>query len=280
MKISGLVAFTAMVAVTGATYQPVVGQEAVADEDQFGALENENLGDEGVLEVVEVEEHEEKHEGEHAEDEHHDEAHGHDDHEKHGMFGIPWAAPDFTVGILMGAYGPVSSRARGGDCFSLWYDWGLNAIQLSNFFTQPFNIKSWRSWTKVVIRSTLGIWGTYSMFDRCVADLDEAKELHWNHYYGFKTEDVSIPHVSEAQAEEQVDEGSFTAGMVLALIFGGLSIAIHILEGYYYWGFGLQVGQWISNLIVAIDYWAETDLFHVEPAWERYLPEGTHLAAH
>ena len=128
MKISGLVAFTAMVAVTGATYQPVVGQEAVADEDQFGALENENLGDEGVLEVVEVEEHEEKHEGEHAEDEHHDEAHGHDDHEKHGMFGIPWAAPDFTVGILMGAYGPVSARARGGDCFSLWYDWGLNAI--------------------------------------------------------------------------------------------------------------------------------------------------------
>ena len=88
------------------------------------------------MEVVEVEEHEEKHEGEHAEDEHHDEAHGHDDHddhegmpsEKHGMFGIPWAVPDFTVGVLMGAYGPVNARARGGDCFSLWYDWGLNAI--------------------------------------------------------------------------------------------------------------------------------------------------------
>ena len=77
------------------------------------------------------------------------------------------------------------------------------------------------------------------MFDRCVADLDEAKHLHWNHYYGFKTEDVSIPHVSEAWAEEQDNEAGFTASMVLALIFGGLSIFNYISEGYYYWAFGL-----------------------------------------
>ena len=139
MKISGLIAFTAVVAVTAATYQPVVGAEA-ADEDQFGTIENEN----GVVEVVEEaeEKHEAGHHDEHEEAEHHDEH-----HEDHGMFGIPWAAPDFLTGLLMGAYGPLNARNRGGDCFSQMYDWCLNIIELSNFFTKPFDIRSWRAWT-------------------------------------------------------------------------------------------------------------------------------------
>ena len=120
MKISSLIGLTAMVALTSATYQPVVGKESAADEDQFGAIENEN----DVLEVVHEEEHAEEkheaeHEGEHA-SEHHDEP-----HEEHGMFGIPWAAPDFVTGLLMGAYGPINARTRDGDCFSQWYDWGV-----------------------------------------------------------------------------------------------------------------------------------------------------------
>ena len=139
MKISGLIAFTAVVAVTSATYQPVVGASP-DDEDQFGTIENENTGAEGVVEVVEEaeEKHEAGHHGEHEEAEH---------HEDHGMFGIPWAAPDFLTGMLMGAYGPLNARNRGGDCFSQMYDWCLNIIELSNFFTKPFDIRSWRAWT-------------------------------------------------------------------------------------------------------------------------------------
>ena len=278
MKISSLIGLTAMVALTSATYQPVVGKESAADEDQFGAIENEN----DVLEVVHEEEHAEEkheaeHEGEHA-SEHHDEP-----HEEHGMFGIPWAAPDFVTGLLMGAYGPVNARTRGGDCFSQWYDWGVSSIELSNFFTRPFNARDWRTWTRLAIKGTMGIVSTYFVWDRCVMDLDEAKELHWNHYYGFKSEDISMPHVKQTSGtwgEEQDDEAGFTAGMVVALIVGAINIWLYIESGYYYWGLGTQIGYWISNLIVAIDYWADTELFHPEPAWLRYLPEGETVAHH
>lgn len=129
----------------------------------------------------------------------------------------------------------------------------------------------------------MGVVGTYFLFDRCVADLDEAKELHWNHYYGFKSEDVSMPHVKQSSGtwgEEQDSEGGFTGGMIAALVFGALNIVNYAIEGYYYWAFGLNVGQWISNMIVAIDYWADTELFHPEPAWLRYLPEGETVSHH
>ena len=77
--------------------------------------------------------------------------------EKYGYFGIPWAIPDFVVGIAMGAYGPINARTRDGDCFSKWYDWGVSAIEISNYFTKPFDSKDWQTWVGLVIKSlTLG----------------------------------------------------------------------------------------------------------------------------
>ena len=61
----------------------------------------------------------------------------------YGYFEIPWAIPDFIVGLAMGTYGGINSRVRDGDCFSKWYDWGLAAIELSNYFTKPFDAKDW-----------------------------------------------------------------------------------------------------------------------------------------
>ena len=62
--------------------------------------------------------------------------------EEYGYFGIPWSIPDWLVGLTIGVYGSLNARTRDGDCFSKWYDWGFAAAELSNYFTQPFQVKS------------------------------------------------------------------------------------------------------------------------------------------
>ena len=119
------------------------------------------------------------------------------------------------------------------------------------------------------------------MFDRCTSDLDEAKESHWNHHYGFKAEDVNMPQVGSytywaTEDSHEVSDTSFTVGMVFALLLGGASIATYAMAEYYYWGFGMQIGYFVSNLIVAIDYWGDYGVFHPEVAHERYLPDDGH----
>ena len=78
----------------------------------------------------------------------HDGHHGHEGksasgNEEYGFFGVPWAVPDFVVGLAMGAYGPVNARTRDGDCFSKWYDWGLAMVGLSDYFTKSFDVNDW-----------------------------------------------------------------------------------------------------------------------------------------
>ena len=267
MKIQSLIAFTAVVTFAGATNQPIVMAEE--DESQLAALENETFDDD-ILEADEAEAH--------------DGHHGHEGksasgNEEYGFFGVPWAVPDFVVGLAMGAYGPVNARTRDGDCFSKWYDWGLAMVGLSDYFTKSFDVKDWQTWVSVVLSAgTLGS-STYFTIDRCLNDLDVAKQLHWNHHYGFKAEDVSIPQVGLGQTagtwateDHSTNETAFTVGMVVALVLGGLSMVNYALSGYYYWGFGLQLGYFVSNLVVGIDYWGDYKLFHPEPAYERYLP--------
>ena len=58
-------------------------------------------------------------------------------------FAIPWSIPDFVVGLAIGTYGSLNSRARDGDCFSQWYDWSFAAMELSNYFTKAFDSKDW-----------------------------------------------------------------------------------------------------------------------------------------
>ena len=156
MKVKGLIAFTAMVGLAtlgqAQTEVGAIAEGSTGDENDFEALTGSE-SNEGVVEVVHEEAHHDK--AEHH-DEEHSESHMHAE-EKYGYFGIPWAIPDFVVGIAMGAYGPINARTRDGDCFSKWYDWGVSAIELSNYFTKPFDSKDWQTWVGLVIKSlTLG----------------------------------------------------------------------------------------------------------------------------
>ena len=116
--------------------------------------------------------------------------------------------------------------------------------------------------------------GTSAYFttSRCLQDLSDAKEEHWNHHYNFISGDVSAPRVKEWTS---ADTG-WTIGMSVSLFLTGLAIVYYSLSKYYYWGFGMQIGYFVSNLIVAIDYWGDYGVFHPESAHERYLPEDDH----
>ena len=72
---------------------------------------------------------------------------------KEGYFAIPWSIPDWLVGLSIGVYGSLNARARDGDCFSKWYDWGFAAAELSNYFTRPFDTRDWKTWVSLVIKS-------------------------------------------------------------------------------------------------------------------------------
>ena len=99
MKFQSLIGFTALIAFTCATNQPIVRAEE--DEAQLEALESHGHKDKAIS-----------------------------NNKEYGFFGVPWAVPDFVVGIAMGSYGPVNARTRDGDCFSKWYDWGITMIGL------------------------------------------------------------------------------------------------------------------------------------------------------
>ena len=91
-------------------------------------------------------------------------------------------------------------------------------MELSNYFTKPFDSKDWQTWVGVVIKAgTLGS-STYFTWNRCANDLDEAKELHWNHHYGFMTEDVKVSPKVRAWTSEDT---SWTVGMVVSLALQG-----------------------------------------------------------
>ena len=184
-------------------------------------------------------------------------------------FTVPWAYPDFFMGLAMGTYGGLNARTRDGDCFSMWYDWGNAVIELSNYFSRPFDVKDWQTWLGVVIKS--GTTGVITVFTvtTCISDLSDAKEEHWNHNFGFMADDVAVPRVRDAWTSEDT---SWTISMVVSLLLGALAIYDYIPRKYYYWGLGMQLGYFASRLFVAIDYWADTGVMKPEDAHIRYLP--------
>ncbi len=39
-----------------------------------------------------------------------------------------WGILDWSVGLTMGAYGPLNAYARDQDCFAAWFTWGVGVI--------------------------------------------------------------------------------------------------------------------------------------------------------
>ena len=92
----------------------------------------------------------------------------------------PWGISDWVLGVIMGAYGPLASRSRGGDCFSMWYIWGISSIELSNFFNKAFDINSVNDWLGLLIKMTFYTWETYDVPAVCVPEFKWNKANPWH----------------------------------------------------------------------------------------------------
>ena len=83
----------------------------------------------------------------------------------------PWGITDWVMGVVMGVYGPLNARARGDDCFSAWYNWGVASIELSDFFNKAFDIHSVRDWAHLIIKMGWYSYQTYLVPGICVPEL-------------------------------------------------------------------------------------------------------------
>ena len=60
--------------------------------------------------------------------------------------------------------------------------------------------------------------------------------------------------------------------MAYEITLGALYIVHYLLNDFYYWGLGMQMGKLASNLFVAIDYWGKFGVITPKAANLRYLP--------
>ena len=91
----------------------------------------------------------------------------------------------------MGAYHPLASTSRGGDCFSGWFDWGKEVIPFHKYFDRDFVV----SVENIALLSIRGVWFvylTYYWIDTCVPELRYNKENPWHLDYGFMSNDVRV----------------------------------------------------------------------------------------
>ena len=110
---------------------------------------------------------------------------------------------------------------------------------------------------------------TYFTWNRCIKDLNEAKETHWNHHYGFLSEDIEVSPKVQAWTSEDTN---WTIGMSISIFLQALAVVYYGLAKYYYLFWGMQLGYLVTNIFVGIDYWADLGIMKPMPAHERYLP--------
>ena len=113
--------------------------------------------------------------------------------EKYEMPNHGWEISDFLVGLVMGGYGPLNSYARADDCFSLWYEWGVTAIDFSHYFDKKFDTGKATSWIFLVISLFFLTLKSIDLPQVCYDELMYAKETEWHKNFGFLAGDVDIP---------------------------------------------------------------------------------------
>ena len=122
------------------------------------------------------------------------------------------------VGLVMGGYGSLNARARDDDCFSAWYFWGVNCIDFSNYFMQPFIVKEWTRWIGLLLK--ISIFGvlTYNVPAICIPELQWNKANPWNQNFGFLSRDVKVPIVGAMTTDEIIHILSYVAYETLNIL--------------------------------------------------------------
>ena len=90
-----------------------------------------------------------------------------------------WSVSDWSIGVIMGVYGPLASYSRDYDCFSAWYNFGLSSVELSNYFNKPFEWQEWADWMFLILHSGFYGYEIFLSWDICVRELAWNKENPW-----------------------------------------------------------------------------------------------------
>ena len=181
-----------------------------------------------------------------------------------------WDASDWSIGVIMGVYGPLASYSRDYDCFSAWYNFGLSTVELSNYFNKPFEVQRLEDWMFLILHSGLYGYEVFLSWDICVRELAYNKENPWRQNYGFLADDVDIPEVPTVRSMS-TDDIKWTILMSIKLALGIMWVVIYMRSRFYYWAFGMNIGRLGANLFVAIDKWGKYGVITPTPARIRYL---------
>ena len=183
-----------------------------------------------------------------------------------------WAIFDWTVGLTMGAYGPLSAYAREDDCFSSWYDWGSITIGFSHYFDKKFKTDSVSSWIFLAITMFFFIKSSINLPQVCYDELKYAKETEWHNNYGFLAEDVALeerPTVRGGGYDR--NSVSWNILTVIKIVLKSLKVWKNFKSEFWFWELGESMGNLASTIVVASMTWANSDTITPQPAYLRYL---------
>merc|ERR1712038_273566 len=186
-----------------------------------------------------------------------------------------WGIYDFLQGFVMGAYGPLLKIERDSDCFSMWFDLGVRSIDFSKFFDKPFPYKKWGSWMGMFWKMFWYIFALIKTPSTCIRELNYAKEYPWHEDFGFMTkfisEDINVKLPVVGEIKRSGSEIGQDIGYIFSIGIGTWGIYNAWASEFHYWAFGYKLGKTSFNILKAINWWGQFEIFPPMPAHERYL---------
>lgn len=105
-----------------------------------------------------------------------------------------WGILDWTVGLILGAYGPILKMTRDEDCFSAFYKFGVEAVSYSGFFSKQFDINDFGSWMGLSMKFLFhSFLATFTVVRTCISELEQNRDIPWHLNFGFLENDIEIP---------------------------------------------------------------------------------------
>lgn len=177
-----------------------------------------------------------------------------------------WGIADFSVGFLIGFYGPLQARWRNYDCRSAFYKLGTNVIGYSTFFDKPFEVEEPMTWVRVFLRSLLTSYLIYGMGSKCAKQYKNTFSDPWYENFGFLSGDVK-PMVQASESDYTTLQTVANSIMLALEIWG---IYANGKSKYYYFFLGKVMGAFLTTLFVSADAWAGSGIITPIDPWILY----------
>ena len=175
-----------------------------------------------------------------------------------------WMATDFSLGLAMGLYAPISTVAYGGSCFNTWYNFATSQVKWHKFFDSEFEFHMDLHGAILIFEFLHLGYEIYEIAHICGAqydDLEENEFLEWNSHYAT----ASTPTVKEgSDAMHYVHLGMITTATLVHAYE-----AFEYWEDKYYWMLlGIDLGKAVAHIPALTQ---EYDLAHIFDEYPQYV---------